>query len=152
MKTYLKALALAGTLLSLASAQGQVQRVTVALYEMGFKPGQLQLKAGVPAEITLRNAGKAAHEFQAYLNPKTAPKGESSWDAYLEQNTLWLGGKAQLEIGGRTMDASKWIEVMLKPGEQAVLRFTPVKKGNYELGCHLPGHYEAGMRGSVVVR
>lgn len=50
------------------------------------------------------------------------------------------------------MDASKRIEVVLKPGEQAVLRFTPIKKGNYELGCHLPGHYEAGMKGSLVVQ
>lgn len=56
MKTYRKALVLAGTLLSLALAQGQVQKVTVSLYEMGFKPGQLQLKASIPAEIILRNA------------------------------------------------------------------------------------------------
>ena len=35
------------------------------------------LKAGVPAEITILNSGKAEHELQTYLTPKAAPK---NWD------------------------------------------------------------------------
>lgn len=45
-----------------------------------------------------------------------------------------------------------FMEVVLKPGQKAVLRFTPVLKGSFELGCHIPGHYEAGMKNALSVQ
>lgn len=39
--------------------------------------------------------------------------------------------------------------------EMSEFKFTPaeirLKPGTCEIGCHLPGHYEAGMRGRIVV-
>ncbi len=44
------------------------------------------------------------------------------------------------------------VTLVLSPGQQVVLRFVATKKGSFEMGCHLPGHYEAGMKGRWVVR
>jgi uncharacterized cupredoxin-like copper-binding protein len=57
-------------------------------------------------------------------------------------------GKAKMvERAGKDL-----VMITLAPGEQVVLRFSPTKKGTFEMGCHLPGHYEAGMKGTWVVR
>ncbi len=37
------------------------------------------------------------------------------------------------------------------PGESARGVLTPEVAGDFELGCHLPGHYEVGMKGKVHV-
>lgn len=38
------------------------------------------------------------------------------------------------------------------PGETARLSFTPQKGGRYTFRCNVPGHTEAGMHGTLVVR
>mgnify|MGYP001610998524 CR=1 FL=1 len=32
------------------------------------------------------------------------------------------------------------------------MRFTPTKKGTFEFRCAVPGHYEAGMKGTITVK
>ena len=38
------------------------------------------------------------------------------------------------------------------PGETDKLVFTPEKAGKYSFHCTVPGHTEAGMRGTLIVR
>src|SRR3989304_4360996 len=40
----------------------------------------------------------------------------------------------------------------LHPGQEATITYTFTVEGTYQLGCHLPGHYEAGMAGQFRVR
>jgi uncharacterized cupredoxin-like copper-binding protein len=42
-------------------------------------------------------------------------------------------------------------EVSVDPGGTAVTTYRFDEAGSVELACHLPGHYEFGMRGEVVV-
>ena len=42
-------------------------------------------------------------------------------------------------------------EVSVGPNGSAVTTFTFDETGNYEFACHLPGHYEHGMRGDIEV-
>ncbi|HET6772950.1 MAG TPA: plastocyanin/azurin family copper-binding protein [Acidimicrobiales bacterium] len=42
-------------------------------------------------------------------------------------------------------------EVSVGPGDTAVTTFRFDEAGTFEFACHLPGHYEYGMRGDVVV-
>ena len=43
-----------------------------------------------------------------------------------------------------------------KPPKSSVtttdFKFTPNKKGTFEIGCHVEGHYEAGMKGILTVK
>lgn len=42
-------------------------------------------------------------------------------------------------------------EVSVLPNDSAITTFTFEKPGVYEFACHLPGHYEYGMRGEIEV-
>ena len=43
--------------------------------------------------------------------------------------------------------------VEIQPGGEVMLRFTvpPSAKGEWEMGCFYPGHFETGMKGTVVI-
>lgn len=41
--------------------------------------------------------------------------------------------------------------VEVRPGETGELTVTFDKPGDVVIGCHQPGHYEAGMRATVAV-
>lgn len=40
----------------------------------------------------------------------------------------------------------------LQPGTSVRLIFNADRPGRFEFACHLPGHYERGMRGVLIVR
>ena len=42
-------------------------------------------------------------------------------------------------------------EQKLQSGEQATFSFTPTTAGTLEYHCTIPGHLEAGMKGTVIV-
>ncbi|MFN2487242.1 MAG: multicopper oxidase domain-containing protein [Acidimicrobiia bacterium] len=42
-------------------------------------------------------------------------------------------------------------EVTVGPNGTAITTFTFDQVGVFEFACHLPGHYEHGMRGEIVV-
>ena len=41
---------------------------------------------------------------------------------------------------------------MVQPGELGELSYTFSEPGSYEVGCHQPGHYAAGMKIDVTVK
>jgi uncharacterized cupredoxin-like copper-binding protein len=43
------------------------------------------------------------------------------------------------------------LKVVAKPGQTATLEFTPTAKGSYEYICTIPGHKDAGMKGTIHV-
>ena len=43
------------------------------------------------------------------------------------------------------------LKTVAKPGQTTTLEFTPTKSGAYEYVCTIPGHKEAGMKGTMTV-
>jgi uncharacterized cupredoxin-like copper-binding protein len=49
-----------------------------------------------------------------------------------------------------TMDGQPYA-VDVEPGETATLIYTFDKPGTLLIGCHVPGHYAAGMTGTITI-
>jgi len=134
-----------------ASGAAKEQKVTIVLSDFKFTPAMVTLQAGVPAEIVLVNKGNVEHEFMVY---KTPSGKISDWDEYIMPNTYFknLGEvKGEFEGTGAVAGTSVF-EVEVAKGKTAALNFTPTQKGTFEIGCHTEGHYEAGMKGVLVVK
>jgi plastocyanin len=43
------------------------------------------------------------------------------------------------------------LKTVVKPGQSTTLEFTPTKAGAYDYVCTIPGHKEAGMKGTITV-
>ena len=134
-----------------ATAAAKAQKVTVTMTDFKFTPKTITLQAGVPVELTLVNKGNVEHEFMVYVVPKAAP---GDWDEHVMDNT-YFQDMGEVEVVFRNQGAvasTRMFEVELAKGKSAVVEFTPARKGTFEIGCHVEGHYEAGMKGTFVVK
>jgi uncharacterized cupredoxin-like copper-binding protein len=116
--------------------QAQVVGRTIAVTmddAMRFTPSQFQVGAGETVRFAVRNAGQVPHEFIV--------GSEQELTEHAEQ---MKSGAANHAHGGGAA-------ISLAPGQSGDLVITFGQAGNYQVGCLVPGHYEAGMRGRIDV-
>ena len=149
-RVFLVLLLVAGLSLA-ATAAPKAQKVTLTMTDFKFTPNKVTVTAGTPVEITLVNKGKVEHEFMVYPAPKSKP---GDWDEYLIPNTYFQKmGEVEVEFEGQgAVAGSSIFEAEVKAGKRATVHFTPNRKGTFEIGCHVEGHYEAGMKGTLTVK
>lgn len=112
-----------------------VSTQTVNGLEYRFEPAVLELQAGQPVRLVFRNTGATAHDLQVLEMPAEV-RGKDQRHAEHGKT----GANGAVHAG---TDAS---------GQEASIEFVPVRSGEYQMICTLPGHAEAGMRGVVRVR
>ncbi|NJK39530.1 MAG: hypothetical protein HC835_20065 [Oscillatoriales cyanobacterium RM2_1_1] len=100
--------------------------------ELKFFPNHLEFEAGKRYKLVLKNPSNQKHYFTA------KDFADVSWTQKVEV------GKA--EIKGAIH------EVELKPGGELEWVFVPIRPGNYQLYCSIPGHQEAGMTGEILIQ
>jgi uncharacterized cupredoxin-like copper-binding protein len=101
--------------------------------EMTFTPNTLEVKRGEQVRFVLQNAGALDHEFLI----DTVANNAHHKAAMAENPDM-----RHAEPNGRR----------LAPGASGELIWRFTKPGSFEIACLIPGHYEAGMKGVVVVR
>jgi uncharacterized cupredoxin-like copper-binding protein len=112
-------------------AEKQATTLPVSMTEFKFAPANPELARG-KVEITTTNKGKAPHELvllKTNADPSKLPK---RGDGVSEKKSVG-------EIPP------------LVPGESAAHTFD-LKPGTYVMVCNVPGHYDAGMYGTLTVR
>ena len=119
-----------------AGSTNQANTVTVEAKEFGFGPASLEVAAGQPVNLTLRNAGTLEHDFSVLEFPLEGAAAEA--------------GGMQHDMPGMTQAPE--LNVAAAAGQSATLTFTPSKPGTYEFFCTVSGHKEAGMTGTLVVK
>ena len=111
-----------------------VQVVTVDAKEFKFTPSEIHITAG-KAKFILINSGVGAHEFVVY----DASKKDIVDKAELAEDEETIMKNVLFEID--ELDAGQF-----KESDTMIL-----EKGSYVIGCHIPGHYEAGMNGTLII-
>lgn len=104
---------------------------------MRFVPAKLTIKAGQTVKFVITNVGKLKHGL--VLGPKSEQKEHEK-----EMEAMMHSGKTH-------MGHSDPNEVTLPPGTTKTLIWTFTKPGTYQYACHEPGHYAAGMFGTLTV-
>jgi uncharacterized cupredoxin-like copper-binding protein len=120
-----------------AAAGAEAATLTIKMGEFFFDPKDATAKAG-PTTIEAPNQGKVEHElvlFKTDMNPAKLPP-EASGEVDEEKMDKVA------ESAGEIPD--------VEPGEtkSADFELTP---GRYVMFCNLPGHYAAGMYGTLTV-
>ncbi len=101
--------------------------------KMVFVPERLEVKKGEQIKFVLRNNGELEHEFVLATTADNLKHAEE-----MGKNP----GMEHEEPNGK--------EVAPKKTGEMVWKFT--KAGEFEYACLIPGHREAGMIGTVVVK
>lgn len=100
--------------------------------KMRFTPAKWEAQAGEPIRIILVNRGKVDHELVI--------GSEKEIIAHAKEMTS-PGAKGHHHTNA----------ISAKPGQQAELIWTFKDPGQYAMACFEPGHYDAGMKGTINV-
>lgn len=117
----------------LASPVAGGTRIEVKLTDsLRIEPTAIAVPAGVPVTFVVTNTGGTDHEF--YLGDETA-------QAQHEKEMTAMGGMGHDDPAG----------IAVKPGQTRDLTYTFVQPGETLAGCHVAGHYAAGMRAAITI-
>ena len=111
------------------SAVSRTIRVTM-LDTMRYDPSSISVKEGETIRFVVTNSGKLRHEF-----------GIGTHQEQLEHDEMM---KAMPDMVHDDPNV-----VTLEPGQTRELVWQFTKSGTFEIACHIPGHYPAGMKMSV---
>lgn len=115
---------------SCAPAAGSERVVRIDIEHSAFDPAVLEVQRGESVTFVVRNGDPIDHE-------------------------LIIGDELVQDVhekGAEAHHGSKPGEVSIDAGDTAETTYTFGEAGELIFGCHLPGHYDYGMRGSITVR
>ena len=111
--------------------------INVRMFEgggkMGFEPAQVQVRRGEQVRFVLHNDGEEDHEFMLATVTENRKHAEVM-KKYPDMEHDDPNGKRILPHGSGEL----------------VWKFT--RRGKFEFACLIPGHYEKGMFGTIVVK
>ena len=139
-----------------AAADKATRTVEVVLQDISFSPKALDVKAGETVRFVLVNKGQLLHEFNL---------GDAAMHAEHQKEMLKMQASGMLTATGMgKMDHSAMghgymagmrhddpNSVLVEPGKTAELTWTFTKATGLEFACNIPGHYQAGMVGTLTV-
>jgi len=100
---------------------------------MTFEPAAISVKQGETVIFDVKNAGEIAHEF--FIGNATQ---QTEHEAEMKQ----MFAMGHDHATGVNVDA----------GQTEALRISFPNTGTLEIGCHEPGHWEAGMKGTLTIQ
>ena len=114
--------------------------IEVKMGEFFFAPRGLSVPVGVPVTFLVTNPGVIDHELVI---------GDAHAQDEAEAAMRSTSGHAGHSTTNHHGDAVP--SIYLRPGESGKLTVTLSKKGELLIGCHVPGHWAAGMKGTLTV-
>ncbi len=100
--------------------------------ELSFSPEKLTFETGRLYKLILKNSSSQKHYFTSL------GFAASVWTRKVQDGSMEVKGAIR--------------EIELLPGKSAEWFFVPVKTGVFELYCHIRGHREAGMVGTIEIK
>lgn len=138
---------------------GEVIEVDILMGEMFFqvegqeKNAPIVLEAGHTYELVFKNVGTVLHEAKFGKDLKTDDQGNPTGynenlfeDVEVKIKGDMAGGEFEIEAEGLE-------EIDISPGDvlKVVVTIPEEKKGEWEIGCFVPGHYQAGMHAPLII-
>ena len=105
----------------------QEETISITIEHSAFEPSALEVEAGTSVTFVIRNTDPIDHEF--ILGDEEVQESH--------------------EKGTEAHHGSKPGEVSIPAGSKRTTTFEFSEPGELIFGCHLPGHYDYGMRGLV---
>lgn len=119
------------------SASSGVAEITLEASALKYQPAVIEVTAGQPVKLTFRNSDSVEHDFSIMEFPMAS-----------------MGATAEPAAGHDMsgMTAEPELHMAAAMSSTNTIEFTPTKPGTYEFFCTVPGHKEAGMVGTLVVK
>ena len=111
--------------------------VAITVGDTSFTPDHLQVKKGETVRFVVTNTSSIDHDFTLGDTATQTAHRKEMMDA------MAAGHEPHQHNGGNA--------ITVKPGTTLKLGWRFTKAGTFEYDCNIPGHFESGMHGNVVV-
>ena len=101
--------------------------------KLRFEPAEVEINLGDTIRFVVRNRGKLQHEMVLGTD-----------------ESLKTHAKLMMKFPGMEHDEPHMAHVA--PGGEHVLGWKFTQPGEFDFGCLVPGHFEGGMKGKIIVR
>ena len=132
---------------------GDGPTVEIVMTDMAFTPAAIDVAGGETVTFRFRNDGSVPHEAvfgdlteQVAHHEEMAAASSADHDMSNMSDMSDMSGEA-----GQSGEHSELHAIMLAPGQSIEVTHTFAEAGETMIGCHEPGHWEAGMRLDVSV-
>lgn len=143
-----------------AAAASATRTVNIEMTDLAFSPKTLEVKAGETVRFVLVNKGQLLHEFNLgdaamhaehqkemlKMQQSGAMTTTGMHHAGMDHGAM---GQGSMPMAGMTHDDPN--SVLVEPGKTAELTWTFGGTRDLEFACNVPGHYQAGMVGTLKV-
>mgnify|MGYP000964676166 CR=1 FL=1 len=142
-----------------AKASAAKRTVRIELHDTYFTPETIRVAAGETVRFVVVNQGQVLHEFNLGT-PAMHAAHQKEMAVMMDHGMLTATGidraKMAMDHSGmpgmdHAMTHDDPNSVLVEPGRTAELTWTFPKDAALEFACNIPGHYEAGMVGTVEI-
>jgi uncharacterized cupredoxin-like copper-binding protein len=117
-----------------AATPTAARTVDIAMADITFDQKTLTVKTGETIDFRFTNTGQIPHD--AFIGDADAQMEHDDEMAHMGDASTHSMGESAITV---------------QPGAAGELSYTFNEPGTYEVGCHQPGHYGAGMKIEVTV-
>lgn len=116
------------------TAGSGTRTIEIEMRDIEFSPDEVEVEAGETVRFVFHNVGAVRHD--AFIGDEAAQE---------EHEMEMSAGDDDMDMGGEGEDDAGDGGITVEPGETGELTHTFSEGDELLIGCHEPGHYEAGM-------
>lgn len=116
-----------------SDGRGATKTVRIEMRDLAYSPDAVTVDKGATVRFVFTNKGKVPHD--AFIGDEAA---QADHEEAMQMPDMSGGGGG----GGA---------ITVEPGRTGELTHTFAETGDLLIGCHQPGHYDAGMKVTVTV-
>ena len=130
--------------------------VNIKMYDNYYEPNLVKIKKGETIKFVVENLGEMVHEYNIGTKEMHI-KHQPEMQKLIDHEILMVDKIDKIKMKkmskmDHSLSHSHTNSVMLEPKTSGVIIWKFTKDINLEMACNIPGHYETGMFGNLIIK
>ena len=129
--------------------------INIKMYDNYYEPSLIKIKKGETIKFIVENLGDIVHEYNIGTKEMHI-KHQPEMQRLVEHEILLVDKIDKVKMkemakNDHSLAHAHANSVMLEPKKTGEIIWKFSKDVNLEIACNVPGHYEVGMRGQIII-
>ena len=129
--------------------------INIKMFDNYYEPNLIKVKKGETIKFIIKNLGELVHEYNIgtkEMHMKHQPEMQRLVDyEILLVDKIDKAKMKKMSKKDHSLAHSHSNSVMLEPNKTGEIIWKFTKNLNLQMACNIPGHYESGMYGKIVL-
>ncbi len=130
--------------------------INIKMYDNYYEPKFIEVKKGETIKFVVQNLGEMVHEYNIAtkeMHIKHQPEMQKLVDhGILLVDKIDMNKMKKMSKKDHSLSHSHANSVMVEPKKTGEIIWKFSKSITLEMACNIPGHYEAGMAGKIIIK